>query len=264
MAYRPVFPNVYLPAQVEPTLPLRIRAAWLWSGRTAVIAGAAAAAVHGAAWIPDAVPIELIHHNTRAPDGVLIRRDGLCPGETQICDGLAVTTPERTAFDIGRRGAVRSAVVRLDSLARATGFKADDVLRVAGAHPRSPGLRRLEAALGLVDPGAQSPRESYLRLLLIDAGLPRPQTQVPVPGADGMPVAYLDMGWPEWMVAVEYDGDHHRTDRRQYVKDIRRLEMLEQLGWVIVRVVAEDRPADIVRRVRAALAKSGVAPRLSV
>lgn len=152
VAYRPVFPNVYLPAQVEPTLPLRIRAAWLWSGRTAVIAGAGAAAVHGAAWIPDAVPIELIHHNTRAPDGVLIRRDGLCPGETQICDGLAVTTPERTAFDIGRRGAVRSAVVRLDSLARATGFKVDDVLRVAGAHPRSPGLRRLEAALGLSTP----------------------------------------------------------------------------------------------------------------
>lgn len=85
-----------------------------------------------------------------------------------------------------------------------------------------------------------------------------------MPGADGLPVAYLDMGWPEWMVAVEYDGDHHRTDRRQYVKDIRRLEMLEQLGWVVVRVVAEDRPADIVRRVRAALAKSGVAPRLSV
>lgn len=213
VAYRPVFPNVYLPAQVEPTLPLRIRAAWLWSGRTAVIAGAAAAAMHGAAWIPDAVPIELIHHNTRAPDGVLIRRDGLCPGETQICDGLAVTTPERTAFDIGRRGAVCLAVVRIDSIARATGFKVDDVLRMAGAHPRSPGLRRLEAALGLVDPGAQSPRESYLRLLLIDAGLPRPQTQVPVPGADGLPVAYLDMGRPEWMVAVEYDGDHHRTDR---------------------------------------------------
>ncbi len=66
------------------------------------------------------------------------------------------------------------------------------------------------------------------------------------------------------VVPVEFVGAHHRTDRRQYVKDIRRLEMLEQLGWVIVRVVAEDRPADIVRRVRAALAKSGVAPRLSV
>lgn len=263
-AYRAVFPNVYVPARVEPSLRVRIRAAWLWSGRRAVIGGAAAAALHGAEWIPDGVPVELIHTNSRPPDGVLTRRDTLCAGETQLRDGLPVTSPERTAFDIGRRGAVRSAVVRLDALARATGFKADDVLRVATAHPRSAGLRRLEAALDLVDAGAQSPRESYLRLLLIDAGLPRPQTQIPVLGVDGLPVAYLDLGWPESMVAVEYDGDQHRTDRRQYVKDIRRIETLERLGWIVVRVVAEDRPAAIIRRVRAALAKSTAKSRLSV
>ena len=146
--------------------------------------------------------------------------------------------------------------MRLDALARATGFKVDDVLRVAKCHPRSPGLRELETALDLVDPGAQSPRESYLRLLLIDAGFPRPQTQLPVLGVDGIPVAYLDLGWEHWMVGVEYDGDQHRTDRRQYVKDIRRLEMLERMGWRIVRVVAEDHPADILRRVRAAIAAS--------
>jgi uncharacterized protein DUF559 len=200
----------------------------------------------------------LNHANTRPPRGVLTRRDALLDGETQTLDGRAVTTPERTAFDIGRRGAVHSAVVRLDALARATGFKVDDVLRVARCHPRSPGLRRLETALELVDPGAESPRESYLRLLLIDAGLPRPQTQIPVLGADGIPVAYLDLGWEDHMVAVEYDGDHHRTDRRQYVKDIRRQEMLERMGWIIIRVVAEDGPANILRRVRAALDASSV------
>lgn len=257
-AYRAIFPNFYAPRHAELSLELRTRAAWLWSGRTATIAGAAAAALHGAEWIPDGVPVELIHTNTRPPDGVLTRRETLCAGETQICAGLAVTTPERTAFDIGRRGAVRSAVVRLDALARATGFNVDDVLRVAVAHARSPGLRRLEAALDLVDPGAQSPRESYLRLLLIDAGLPRPQTQIPVLGADGIPFAYLDLGWAESLVAVEYDGDQHRTDRRQFVKDIQRMEMLDEMGWIIVRVVAEDRPARIIRRVRAALAKSTV------
>src|SRR6185312_6318228 len=261
-AYRAVFPNVYVPKHAELPLELRIRAAWLWSRRTAIIGGAAAAALHGAEWIPDNVPVELIHTNTHPPEGVLTRRETLCPGETQARHGLAVTTPERTAFDIGRRGAVRSAVVRLDALARATGFKVDDVLRVAAAHPRSPGLRRLEAALDLVDPGAQSPRESYLRLLLIDAGLPRPQTQIPVLGADGIPVAYLDLGWAEWLVAVEYDGDHHRIDRRQFTKDIRRMEMLEEMGWVVIRVVAEDHPAGIIRRVRKALAKSTVKPRL--
>ncbi|MGB8390549.1 endonuclease domain-containing protein, partial [Mycobacterium sp.] len=240
--HRAVFPNVYLSNDVELRLELRIFAAWLWSRRTATIVGAAAAALHGAQWIPDDVPVELIHTNPRPPHGVLTRRYALLDGETQTMDGRAVTTPERTAFDIGRRGAVRSAVVRLDALARATGFKVDDVLRIARCHPGSPGLRRLETALQLVDPGAQSPRESYLRLLLIDAGLPRPQTQIPVPGVDGIPVAYLDLGWEDYLVGVEYDGDQHRTDRRQYVKDIRRIEMLERMGWIVVRVVAEDRP----------------------
>jgi hypothetical protein len=251
--YRAVFPNVYLSKRVQPSLEQRISAAWLWSRRQATIAGAAAAALHGAKWIPNDAPVELIYANARAPHGVRTRRDVLLAGESQLIGGRAVTTSERTAFDIGRGGAVRSAVARLDSLARATGFSVDDVLGLAKRHPCSRGLRRLETALALVDPGAQSPRESYLRLLLIDGGLPRPQTQIPVLGADGIPVAYLDLGWEEYLVAVEYDGDH-RTDRHQYVKDVRRLEMLERMGWVIVRVVAEDRPADNLRRVREALA----------
>ncbi len=256
--FRAVCPNVYLSEDAELSLERRVIAAWLWSKRRGTIAGAAAAAMHGAQWIPDGVPVELIHANPRTPPGVVTRRDGVLDNEIQRVDGLNVTTPERTAFDIGRRGAVRSAVARLDTLARATGFKVDDVLRIAACHPRSPGVRRLEAALELVDGGAQSPRESYLRLLLIDAGLPRSQTQISVVGADGMPAAYLDLGWEDCMVAVEYDGDQHRTDRRQYVKDIRRLEMLEQLGWSVVRVVAEDNPAVILRRVRAAIAGSTV------
>jgi hypothetical protein len=256
--YRAVFPNVYIGKDVQPALEQRTAAAWLWSGRRATIAGAAAAALHGAQWIPDDVPVELVHTNPRAPHGVLTRRGVLYDGETQPIAGYPVTTPERTAFDIGRRGAVHSAVARLDALARVTGFKVEDVLRVAENHPRAPGLRCLEAALELVDPGAQSPRESYLRLLFIDAGLPRPQTQIPVLGADRIPIAYLDMGWQEWLVAVEYDGDQHRSDRRQYVKDIRRTERLQEMGWNIVRVVAEDSPAAVLRRVRAAIASSAV------
>ncbi|MHA7649653.1 hypothetical protein ACX9NE_07820 [Mycobacterium sp. ML4] len=260
--YRPVFPNVYLPKGLQPSLQQRTVAAWLWSRRRGTIAGAAAAALHGAEWIPDDVPIELIHRNPRAPRGVLTRREGLHDGEVQIIDGRPVTTPERTAFDIGRRGAIRSAVARLDALSRATGFKVDDVLTLAECHPGSPGLRRLEAALELVDAGSQSPRESYLRLLLTDAGFPRPQTQIPVVGGDGLPLAYLDLGWRESMVAVEYDGDHHRTDRRQFVKDIKRLEMLERMGWIVVRVVAENHPAEIVRRVRAALEAAAARSRI--
>lgn len=260
--YRAVFPNVYLARGVEPSLYQRVGAAWLWSNRQGVIAGAAAAALHGAKWIPDGVPVELIHSNTRPPRGVMTRRDMLLDGETQLLDGRVVTTVERTAFDLGRRGAVRSSVARLDSLALATGFKIENVLDVARRHPGSPGLRRLESALELVDAGAQSPRESYLRLLLIDAGLPRPQTQIPVLDADGIPIAYLDLGWEHWLVAVEYDGDQHRVDQRQFRRDIERLEMLQRMGWTVIRVVAEHRPADILRRVRDAIADSTVHQRL--
>ena len=64
--YRSVLPNVYLPKQVQPGLGQRIAAAWLWSNRRGTVAGNAAAALHGAKWIDDNVPVELIHENPRA------------------------------------------------------------------------------------------------------------------------------------------------------------------------------------------------------
>ena len=66
-------------------------------------------------------------------------------------------------------------------------------------------------------------------------------------------VARLDMGWPDLKLAIEYDGDQHRTDRKQYVRDIRRYEELIRLGWVVIRVFKEDSEAQIIREVRAAL-----------
>ena len=147
------------------------------------------------------------------------------------------------------------AVAYLDALMRATGTKVHEVLEVADRHRGARGLRQLERALQLVDPGSQSPKETWLRLLLVRAGLPRPTTQIPVTAADGaqLPLYYLDMGWEDLMVAVEYDGEHHRLDRWQYTKDIRRREALDRLGWIVIRVIAADDPADIVARVRDAL-----------
>lgn len=252
--YQAVLPNVYLERGREPSLQDRIAAAWLWSDRKAVIGGLSAAATHGAKWIADDAPVELFYSNPRPPQGVLTRRVLLRHDEVQIVGGRRVTTAARTAFDLARRGGLTGSVARLDALARATKLSTDDVLSLAAHHPGARGLRQLEVALDLVDRGAQSPQETYLRLALIRAGLPRPQTQVPVSAADGVVVAYLDMGWPELMVGVEYDGDHHRADRRQYVRDIRRLELLEQLGWLVIRVVAEDHRSDVLRRVRRAIA----------
>ena len=116
-------------------------------------------------------------------------------------------------------------------------------------------MKAARVALDLVDGGAQSPKETWLRLLIVDAGFPRPQTQIPVRNEWGWAEAYLDMGWEDIKVAVEYDGEHHQLSRYHYVKDIRRHEKVAlQYGWIVVRVIAEDRPDEIIRRVAEARA----------
>lgn len=254
--FRAIYPDVYLPHFKPPSLRLRSEAAWLWSGRRGVLAGLAAAALHGSSWIDDDEPVELIWRNQHAPPGVLTRTQRLHADEVGRVAGLPVTTPARTAFDLARVPPAGEAVARLDALMRAKPFAAEDVLLLGKRHSGARGLRQLRVVLPRLDPGAASPKETWLRLLLVDAGLPTPETQIPVV-ANWRTVAVLDMGWERFKVAAEYDGDQHRTDRRQYVRDMRRLRELEALGWIIVRVIAEDRPDDIVRRVHETLRRRG-------
>jgi hypothetical protein len=159
---------------------------------------------------------------------------------------------QRTAFDLGRFLPRDAAVAHLDSLARVTGVTANDVLPLTIRYKGARGVRRLKTAIDLMDAGAQSPKETWLRLLLIDAGFPRPQTQIPVLDDDGYVFAYLDLGWDDVMISVEYDGEHHRTDPIQYRKDIWRQEKVEHRGWINIRVIAGDRPRDVINRVRVA------------
>jgi hypothetical protein len=252
--YRRVLPGVYAPKRAQLSLDDRIRAAWLWSRRLGVISGSAASALHGAKWVDSTTPIELNFAHNKSPRGVIVRRDSLIDDEITHRLGMAVTTVERTAFDLARRCPIGRAVARLDALARARHFKSDDVLAIAAEHPRVRGRRRVQDVLAMVDDGAQSPKETWLRLLLVEAGFPRPQTQIPVCAPDGYPHYCLDMGWPEAMVAVEYDGEQHRTDRNQYRGDVMRSEYIESLGWRRIRVLAGHCGPDIVRRV----ARAGV------
>jgi hypothetical protein len=249
--FRALHPDVYLPQGVSPTLAQRTEAAWLWTRRQGVVAGLAAAAMHGARWIPDDVPIELIWRNARPPRGIETRRDRLAAEEHQLIAGLPVTSPERTAFDIGRLVGGDAAVLHLDALGHATRFDPRAVADLAQRHRGSPGLPQLRWALDLHDRGAQSPRETWLRLLLIRAGFPQPKTQIPIFDDRGYPRYYLDMGWEEVMTAVEYDGDHHRG-RDIFGKDIVRAEFIAYRGWTLIRIVAGAHPADIINRVRRA------------
>jgi hypothetical protein len=257
--FRTIFRDVYIPKRLQPSLDDRIVGAWLWSRRQALIAGAAASALHGAQWVDADTAIELISKSARPQRGLIVRNETHSADEVVAIGGLPVTSVARTAFDLGRHLPRRQALARLDALMRATPFSFEDVSVLAKRYRGTRGVRRLGEVLPLVDGGAASPKESWLRLLLIDAGLPKPTTQIPV--NDGWrSVGVLDMGWEDYMVAVEYDGDQHRTDRRQFVKDINRLAVIADLGWVVIRVVAEHRPGDIVSRVHQALIRRGYRP----
>lgn len=251
--YQKIHRNIYITKNTLPSLRDAIRAAWLWSGRRGVIAGRAAAALHGARWVDDSAPIEIIGPFNHAPAGIIVRRERIAAEDVVERGELLVTNPARTAFDLARHLPRRAAVAHLDALSAATGLAAAEVAPLLARHKGTRGVRQGQLALSLMDGGSQSPKESWLRLVLIDAGFPRPRTQIEVRDRDGFAFAYLDMGWDGPMVAVEYDGDQHRTDRRQYVKDIRRLQALEELGWRVVRIVNEDRPEQMIQRVATAL-----------
>ncbi|MCB0948389.1 MAG: hypothetical protein KDB44_03765 [Mycobacterium sp.] len=253
--YESIFPDVYVFRGTPPTLRTRTVGAWLWSRERGVITGRAAAAIHGAHWVAEDAPIELLWKSYDTPAGIIARDDRFENHDVVEIDAMAVATVERTAYDLGRHLSRATALIHLDALARATGLAPERVTPLIERYKGARGVRRLRTALDLMDNGSQSPKETLLRLLLIDAGFPRPQTQIPVQDNRGEPFAYLDMGWEDPKIAVEYDGDQHRTDRSRYVWDERRLRRIRELGWLHVKVIAEDRRHDIIKRVQRAWAE---------
>ena len=247
--------DVYVPRDAELTPVLRAKACWLRSRRRGILAGFSASALYGTRWIDPSRPAEIIDTNRRKAPGVLVWEERIEADEITVANQIRITAPARTALDLARRYPRGIAIAAVDALVQATELKLADVELLVDRYRGRHGMKAARTALELVDGGAQSPKETWLRLLLIRAGFPRPQTQITIRNEWGWAEAYLDMGWEDIKVAVEYDGDQHRSSRYQYVKDIRRLEMLGRYGWTVVRVIVEDHPDDIIRRVHTARAR---------
>jgi hypothetical protein len=255
--YVKVHHNVYALRGLELDAKDRARAAWLWSRRKAILLGHSAAAMHGTQWLPDDAPAELARVRQPAPAGIVVHSGSLPADEICLRQSIDCTTPARTAYDIGRRVPGDTAIIRIDALLNATRCSVAEIGRIADRYPGARGIRRLRTALDLADGGAESPKETELRLLLVRDGLPRPVTQILVVKQGHKP-RRIDMGWPQWRVGVEYDGEQHFNNPDDYADDIVRLEFLTAEGWTIVRVSARQlRYArdEILRRVRRALAQ---------
>lgn len=130
-------------------------------------------------------------------------------------------------------------------------------LRAASERHRGKrGAATVDWALERVRSGADSRPETWLRLLLVDAGLPEPELDLAVEVGLDRPL-HPDLAYSRWRVVLEYEGDIHRTDAATWRRDIERRELFEAAGWRVIRVTAADvfqDPERFVARVRRILA----------
>ncbi|MEW2353972.1 hypothetical protein [Spirillospora sp. NPDC029432] len=175
--------------------------------------------------------------------------------------GVRVTTPARTALDCARRLPRVEAVAALDQFLRA-GVPLDSLRLMARDLPDYRASARLQDAFRLADAGAASPGETRVRLLVLSAGFPRPRTQVRVPGPRGEPLA-IDLGYEEFRVGLEYDGEEHHTGPAARARDTaRRRWLAREHGWEVIPVTRDvlSRPAPYLEALLTSLLHRGWTP----
>lgn len=238
----------------------------------AVISHVTAMRLHGAE-VPWRLDGDTRIHATVPPGGTVSRRPQLAVHTAaqapvaSVLTGLRVATPASAWVQLAGRLPLDDLVVLGDGLVRRTGpiTTVDQLLDAVHALSfGARGRRRAFAAVPLVRPGTDSSMETRTRLVLIGAGLPEPLVNTPAVADDGSFLALPDLQYPLQRIAIEYDGDVHRTDARTWRRDVERRQRLEEAGWVIVTATADDvlhHPERLVRRVRRLLSARTPSPR---
>lgn len=124
-------------------------------------------------------------------------------------------------------------------------------------------MAKLREALPQIRVGSASPPETELRLAVLRAGLPEPALDVDVLDEHGSVIGYTELAYPRWMILIEFEGDHHRTSRAQWDRDIEKHARCVALGWTVLRHTARHvRPTPIaaVTGIRDALLRAGWRP----
>lgn len=200
-------------------------------------------------------------HVTTAGSGPVMRRREVVGhrrrhgAQVTVRGGVRVSEPAQAWRESVRLLTLRESVAVADHLVRVSGPSTVDEL-AAAIVPGSHANAVARAVLDLVRVGADSPMETWLRLAVVDAGFPEPQLQVEVFDKDGLFLARVDMAWPEYRIALEYDGAHHR-ERDTFEHDQRRDNGLAVNDWLVIHATRADasRPAVLFERLRQAFAR---------
>ena len=256
---RPVLRGVYAAGQAPDDVLMRAQALALVVPASAVVCDRTAAWLHGVDILPRTAlhappPVQVAHtDDTRVErpgvDGI---RRGLADRDVTFVHGVRVTTPLRTALDLGRLLWRYDALAAIDGFLR-LGVDHDELLGEVDRFRGYRGVRQLRLLAPLGDRRAESVAESAVRLSWIDAGLPAPELQVWVADDDGRDVFRLDLGLRSVRFGAEYDGAEFHTSPSDVAADIERRRWLqEERGWTIVVLTQQDvygparRPVDLL------------------
>ncbi|MCB2177187.1 MAG: hypothetical protein KQH57_15360 [Actinomycetales bacterium] len=207
--------------------------------------------------VPRRVHLVQGHRPGRETDPMLARHLGALPERDRAeCDGLPVTSLERTAVDCGCLLPGGEALAVVDAALR-DGVDLDALVERLRERPGARGVVRGRRVVAAASPSAESPGESMTRWALLEHGLPAPELQCPVETRLGTYRA--DLGWPELRVAVEFDGAVKYSGRygdgvEALLAEKRRQDAMEEAGWIVVRVTWTDlrSPDRVAARVVAA------------
>ncbi len=169
--------------------------------------------------------------------GVVGHRAPLLACDVRELNGVRLTSPEWTLVDLARQ-VDRASLVALGDflLARENPLSSIAAIReVIDRRPKIKGIRRAREVLPLLRSGVDSAQESRLRVKILDAELPEPAITQPVFDEHGRYISTPDLQYKEYRIALEYEGDHHRSDPVQWGKDIERDDRLRALGWIVLK-----------------------------
>jgi hypothetical protein len=162
--------------------------------------------------------------------------------DLMVIEGVQVTTPLRTATDIGRLASRDWALAGIDVLHRQGGFSKELLLANVERFRRQRGVVQLRELAPLADPRSESPGESVLRLRWLDLpSLPAPEPQVSIRSAAGSEIYRIDLGVERLCFGAEYDGEEYHSSDEDRLHDLRRRRDLdERFGWLVVPVRRTD------------------------
>lgn len=218
----------------------------------------------------DAVLDVSVFRPRRAPKATGLRGHSIDSNLVHVTErnGFRLTTPASTWASLGALLAPYDLVAAGDAIicSRASNgrtFSKAPLATLAQLHAaidagRRPGLQALRGAVGRVRPGSWSRLETWVRLILVDAGLPEPELNFDAYDAAGNFLGCLDLAYPDLKIAIEYEGQHHWSTSAQIQRDTDRLDRLAENGWRIVRLTKEHvflDPVEVVRRVVVARAQ---------